>query len=185
MWQICSSRKLSYIFSFMLYVTCLQNFFNKNKYFDKVGYLFFHDELYLLLHKSAILSTMLISHYNSICCKIKFNYHNWSTGCSWISKCTKTFNRFFYRQLKEFHEPNRFCKMIITTHSPGIMQAVKLEDIQQIFVSKDGRNQGRIEGRGGGGGCLSLWNVCMLYPKYLCAMMYISFLKRNAMTFWP
>jgi hypothetical protein len=36
------------------------------------------------------------------------------------------------------------------------MQAVKLEDIQQIFVSKDGRNQGRIEGRGGGGGCLSL-----------------------------
>lgn len=40
---------------------------------------------------------------------------------------------FFYRKMKEFRESSSPCKMVITTHSSDIMQAVKLEDIRQIF----------------------------------------------------
>ncbi|CAF1419051.1 unnamed protein product [Rotaria sordida] len=42
-----------------------------------------------------------------------------------------------YRKMKEFRDKNLFCQMIITTHSIDIMQAVKLEDIRQIFLDSD------------------------------------------------
>ncbi|CAF1285576.1 unnamed protein product [Rotaria sordida] len=40
---------------------------------------------------------------------------------------------FFHHKLKEFSKSNRFCQMIITTHSTDIMQAVKPEEIRQLL----------------------------------------------------
>ncbi len=42
---------------------------------------------------------------------------------------------FFYRKMRCLRNSNLFCQMIITTHSTDIMQAVKLEHIQQIYVN--------------------------------------------------
>jgi predicted ATPase len=41
---------------------------------------------------------------------------------------------FFYRKMEELHKSNLFCQMVITTHSPDTMQAIKLKHIRQIFL---------------------------------------------------
>jgi hypothetical protein len=56
-----------------------------------------------------------------------------------FSNAQKLVIDFFYRKLKQFQESNHFCQMVITTHSPDIMQAVKLKDIRQIFLNSSNR----------------------------------------------
>lgn len=46
---------------------------------------------------------------------------------------------FFYRKLEAYRKSNSFCQMVITTHSPEIMQAVELKDVRQIFVDSKER----------------------------------------------
>ncbi|CAF4030772.1 unnamed protein product [Adineta steineri] len=44
---------------------------------------------------------------------------------------------FFYRKMEEFLQSNHFCQILFTTHSPDIMQVVRLEDIRQLFPIYD------------------------------------------------
>jgi hypothetical protein len=62
-----------------------------------------------------------------------------------IPTAQKSLIEFFYRKIESFRQLNSFCQMLITTHSPDILQAVKLENIWQIFLESDSYKPAEIK----------------------------------------
>ncbi|CAF2614694.1 unnamed protein product [Rotaria sp. Silwood2] len=56
-----------------------------------------------------------------------------------FASAQKLLINFFDRKLEKFRELNSFCQMVIITHSPEVMQAVKLKDIRQIHLDSQER----------------------------------------------
>jgi predicted ATPase len=57
----------------------------------------------------------------------------------------KSLIEFCYRKIESFRQSNSFCQILITTHSPDILQAVKLENIRQIFLKSDSYKPAEIK----------------------------------------
>lgn len=51
----------------------------------------------------------------------------------------------FHRKLTEYQATGHCCQMVITTHSTNVMQEVKLEEIRQIFPTRDSNDAFEIK----------------------------------------